>query len=161
MCSFYKGVKAASFGDMLAGQTPAAQVQLQEDVGMPKSPKAARWLKNDWMGKRLDASIRQALDIDCPGWIAASDWYVDKETDGVALEIAALKGQATQEWLANHCIDVNGRARCSFHFCQKLFKNKTFLRKHLLKNHAAYNNPERAKCHDEFMMKVHNMKKTK
>ncbi|KAL7562897.1 hypothetical protein ACA910_000270 [Epithemia clementina (nom. ined.)] len=154
MYSVYKGVKATSFGDMLAGRTPASLVQLREEVGMPESHEAAELLKDDLLGKRLDDSIRQALEVDCHAWIGAADWLVDEETDTAAREIAESENQATEEWLAKHVMDDDGRARCSFHFCHKLFKDESFLSKHLLKKHAAYNAAERAKCHDKYMMSV-------
>ena len=49
-------------------------------------------------------------------------------------------------------MDEDGRARCSFHFCRKLFKDKAFLRKHLLKKHSDQLRAERGKCHDGVMM---------
>ena len=151
MYSFYKGVKATSFGDMLAGRSPASQMQLRDDVGMPETPES---IKEDLLVQRLEDSIRQALEVDCHAWIANADWYVDEETDQAAREIADLEEEAAQEWLRNHVMDDDGRARCSFHFCHKLFKDESFLHKHLLKKHAAYNAAERAKCHDKFMMSV-------
>ena len=152
--SFYKGVKAEVFGDMLAGRSPAAQVQLREDVGMPESPEATTLLKEDLLCQRLDESIRQGLEVDCHAWIATADWYVNEATDMAAKEILELEEEATQEWLQNHVMDDDGRARCSFHFCHKLFKDESFLFKHLLKKHGAYNAAERAKCHDKYMMSV-------
>ena len=43
-------------------------------------------------------------------------------------------------------------ARCSFHWCKKLFKDKAFLQKHLLKKHSDHLRAECAKCHDQSMM---------
>jgi hypothetical protein len=43
-------------------------------------------------------------------------------------------------------------ARCSFHWCKKLFKDKAFLQKHLLKKHSDHLRSECAKCHDQAMM---------
>ena len=39
-------------------------------------------------------------------------------------------------------------------FCHKLFKDGTFLRKHLKKKHYEYCEAEQAKCHDPYMMKA-------
>lgn len=51
-------------------------------------------------------------------------------------------------------LDEDDRARCSFHFCHKLFKDKSFLYKHLLKKHGEFLKGEEAKCHDKYMMKA-------
>jgi len=146
--SFYKTTKAESLGDILSGGAVAALVQLRENV----DEEFAEVDKDDLLGQRMDDSIRQALDVDCNAWIAAADWYVDEATDRAAQEIQEMEERASQDWLANHSMDDEGRARCSFHFCHKLFKDESFLSKHLLKKHHAYNQAERAKCHDSFMM---------
>ncbi len=49
-------------------------------------------------------------------------------------------------------IDGDGRARCSFHFCSKLFKDNNFLQNHLLKKHPEMLQAEMAKSHDLYMM---------
>mmetsp|Transcript_6907 Transcript_6907/g.14108 ORF Transcript_6907/g.14108 Transcript_6907/m.14108 type:complete len:1061 (-) Transcript_6907:228-3410(-) len=148
--SFYKTTKAESFGDVLAGTSVAAQVQLREQV----DPEFNEPDKEDMLGQRLDESIRQALEVDCNTWIAAADYYVDEATDAANYEILEQEERASEDWLANHSMDDDGRARCSFHFCHKLFKDESFLRKHLLKKHDAYNQAERAKCHDSYMMSI-------
>ena len=67
----------------------------------------------------------------------------------MANEIEAREEKNKKEWVDNHTvIDTPGRARCSFHFCRKLFKDRNFLQKHLLKKHPEYLHGETAKCHD-------------
>jgi hypothetical protein len=48
----------------------------------------------------------------------------------------------------------DGRARCGYPFCRKLFKDGSFLKKHLFKKHSEYLRAEVAKCHDAFMMRA-------
>mmetsp|Transcript_19843 Transcript_19843/g.36034 ORF Transcript_19843/g.36034 Transcript_19843/m.36034 type:complete len:151 (-) Transcript_19843:107-559(-) len=67
------------------------------------------------------------------------------------MEVLEAKGKA--EWIENHTtVDDDNRARCAFHFCRKLFKDVSFLKKHLMKKHAEFLRAEVAKCHDSFMM---------
>lgn len=71
-----------------------------------------------------------------------------------AREIQEAECEVQDRWLADHAItDADGRARCSFAFCHKLFKDSNFLCQHLLKKHAEYLEAEQAKCHDAAMMK--------
>eukprot|EP00956_Cyclotella_meneghiniana_P001277 scaffold1386_cov77-Cyclotella_meneghiniana.AAC.1 len=75
------------------------------------------------------------------------------QNDAVAKQIEAAERETKNAWLENHgTMDEDGRARCSFHFCKKLFKDKAFLHKHLLKKHAGHLRSECAKCHDQAMM---------
>jgi hypothetical protein len=82
-----------------------------------------------------------------------SPFVINESIDALASEIQSKEEKTKKEWIENHSIDDNGRARCSFHFCQKLFKDDVFLTKHLLKKHGEYLKAEQAKCHDEYMMK--------
>jgi hypothetical protein len=69
--------------------------------------------------------------------------------------IEAAEEAAVEAWLNDHAIlDDDKRARCSFHFCHKLFKDTVFLRKHLLKKHGEFLRAEQAKCHDGAMMEA-------
>jgi len=108
---------------------------------------------SDLLVKRLDESIAQALD-DATSNINSSEVYVDEATDEQAAQIDIDEEKAKQKWLLDHSLlDADGRARCSFHFCRKLFKDQTFLHKHLLKKHPDHLAAEQAKCHDTYMMK--------
>ena len=108
----------------------------------------------DLLVQRLDDSISKALE-NCETWIQLGQWAVDEETDRDAEAIEQEEENATDRWLADHSmLDEDRRARCSFHFCHKLFKDEVFLRKHLLKKHGEYLKAEQAKCHDEYMMKA-------
>jgi hypothetical protein len=78
---------------------------------------------------------------------------IDPETDAAARDIDSTEQTARDEWIENHGIlDEDGRARCSFHNCRKLFKDRAFLHKHLLKKHSDQLRAECAKCHDGPMM---------
>jgi len=80
-------------------------------------------------------------------------WQEEDEALANAIEQEEEKTQ--QSWIEEHgIVDGDGRARCSFAFCRKLFKDETFLRKHLLKKHADFLKAEMAKCHDSYMMQA-------
>ena len=78
---------------------------------------------------------------------------IDELSDNLKVEVEETKNI----WLENHAKAVPNeetgeeRYRCSFHFCKKLFKNRTFLDKHLLKKHPEFLAGEEAKAHDDFM----------
>ena len=78
---------------------------------------------------------------------------MDELSDNLKVEVEETK----KVWLENHAKAVPNeetgevRYRCSFHFCKKLFKNKNFLEKHLLKKHPEFLAGEEAKAHDDFM----------
>ena len=106
----------------------------------------------DMLVMRLDESIERAVETcaSLPG-----DYAVDEETDALAMEIEGLEDRAKGDWIDKHAIiDQDRRARCSFHFCRKLFKDKSFLQKHLHKKHPEFLRAEAAKCHDQYMMKA-------
>ena len=149
--SFYKATRASCWGDFLAGKSPAGQIHLRDIIDLPPEEEADL-VKDDLLGQRLNDQIQDVLDTQVPAWTAQAAFVVDEATDAAAQEIEQAQEAATQQWLANHSMDDDGRARCSFHFCHKLFKDDTFLKKHLLKKHSAYNAAERAKCHDTHMM---------
>ena len=110
----------------------------------------------DLLVKRLDESVSRALEEVTSSVIAASsdDCPVDEKTNAVAKEIEAAEEAVTPTWIDNHSlVDSDGKARCSFHFCRKLFKDRKFLEKHLLKKHSEHLRAEQAKCHDAHMMK--------
>jgi len=107
----------------------------------------------DMLVTRLNDSIARALEHVKVLAERGPSCLIDEETDAAAQNIDAAEQTARQEWIENHGIlDEDGRARCSFHFCRKLFKDKAFLHKHLLKKHSDQLRAECAKCHDGPMM---------
>lgn len=131
-------------------------------------------LQKDLLVQRLENSIEAALRSvrdymnDTPTAVSTDDAsssldtcrHVFKMVPSPAIiqeaeAIASAEEQARDQWLADHSIiDEDQRARCSFHFCHKLFKDTSFLHKHLLKKHAEFLTAEQAKCHDEYMMRA-------
>jgi len=108
----------------------------------------------DMLVMRLDDSITKALSRLPDVLMMPSPFVVNETVDVIASEIESLEERMKKEWLQNHSvIDSDKRARCSFHFCRKLFKDETFLKKHLLKKHKEFLSVELAKCHDPYMMK--------
>jgi len=106
----------------------------------------------DMLVMRLDDSIAKALENLCDLDVA-SPFIVNETVDALASEIESLEEKTKREWIDNHAvIDDDGRARCSLHFCRKLFKDETFLNKHLVKKHGEHLRAEMAKCHDRYMM---------
>lgn len=113
----------------------------------------------DMLVQRLDDSVSRALDRygkcvdtddvddqDVPG-------IIDEKTKEDAKCIEIAEENTKGKWIDDHCIiDADGRARCSFHFCHKLFKDSNFLEKHLLKKHTEFLRADQASCHDEYMM---------
>ena len=127
-------------------ETTATPEALAKAMGSPA--------RKDLLVQRLDDAIQQALTVACDAWIAAAPYVVDKATDAAAEKLRNAEAEAEETWLRHHSIDDEGRARCSFHFCHKLFKDENFLRKHLKKKHFEYCQAEQAKCHDKYMMKA-------
>eukprot|EP00536_Pseudo-nitzschia_multiseries_P011173 jgi/Psemu1/205115/e_gw1.366.58.1 len=119
--------------------------------------------KTDLLVQRLNDSIELALN-ECEGWSAAASTnamddaapvciVIDEETDRKAKDIKFEESQVEGGWIDDHAlIDEDGRARCAFHFCRKLFKDSSFLKKHLIKKHSEFLRAEIAKCHDQDMM---------
>lgn len=105
----------------------------------------------DMLVKRLDDSIDRALQ-ECAVWLG--EGLCDEKLLESAETIAEAEQEAERGWLKNHSVDDDGRARCSFHFCRKLFKDRSFLHKHLLKKHKEYLHAEQAKVHDSYMMQA-------
>ena len=115
--------------------------------------------KVDLLVQRHTASIDKALK-EARAWLEeeGDKWQkvvVCPEVDAAAQRIERDEARVEPVWLRDHSvIDEDGRARCSFHFCRKLFKDSSFLKKHLLKKHSEFLKSERAKCHDQSMMKA-------
>lgn len=116
-------------------------------------------VSKDMLVQRLDDSISRALDK-CSKWLDVDDvdeqdvpGMIDEQTERDAKCIEDATEDTKGKWIDDHCIiDADGRARCSFHFCHKLFKDSSFLEKHLLKKHAEFLRADQASCHDEYMM---------
>ncbi len=107
----------------------------------------------DMLVMRLDDSIEKILKIATVSMERSTPYIVNETVDALASEIESLEERAKREWIDNHSVvDGDGRARCSFHFCNKLFKDKNFLQKHLLKKHPEFLEAEKAKVHDSYMM---------
>mmetsp|Transcript_20836 Transcript_20836/g.23802 ORF Transcript_20836/g.23802 Transcript_20836/m.23802 type:complete len:708 (+) Transcript_20836:168-2291(+) len=107
----------------------------------------------DLLVMRLDESIRKASEA-TQDWIT-NDGFVNKAIDAEAVEIEGLEKKTEVDWINHHgVVDGDGRARCSFHFCRKLFKDMNFLEKHLRKKHSEFLKAEIAKCHDSYMMRA-------
>ena len=112
----------------------------------------------DLLVQRLNGCIEKALN-ECTKWDESDegngDYVVSKEIDTQAREIQHQESLVEGGWMDDHTlVDEDGRARCSFHFCRKLFKDQSFLRKHLMKKHSEFLRAEVAKCHDAFMMEA-------
>lgn len=153
--SFYNGCCAASqVGHVLAGQHASSTIHLRLEHADELLEKEEETAGPDLLVQRLDDNIGRALE-ESNEWVAKATSIVDETRDALAAEIEALEETKKKEWKMAHAIvDEDGRARCSFHFCRKLFKDDKFLAKHLLKKHGEYLCAEMAKCHDSFMMKA-------
>ncbi|EJK46649.1 hypothetical protein THAOC_34673 [Thalassiosira oceanica] len=108
----------------------------------------------DMLVTRLDESVAVALESTSRLASAGPGVVVDASTDAAASEIESAEDRTRRTWLAHHSLDEEGRARCSFSRCRKLFKDTAFLHKHLLKKHSDHLRAEQAKCHDGPMMRA-------
>jgi SERRATE/Ars2, N-terminal domain len=174
---FYHGCDLCTSGaaDVWAGQHAASTIHLrlknadeillqqqQKDKAAATSeadseapegvPDLLSELKKDLLVQRLDESISKALEQ----W-TDPDAVLMKLKPAGAEDLSAISDaevHVEERWLADHSlVDNDGRARCSFHFCGKLFKDASFLHKHLLKKHGSdYLKAEKAKVQDKFMM---------
>jgi len=106
----------------------------------------------DLLVMRLNDSISKALEHTQMLAARGASCLIDPETDAAAQQLEIAEENAKRQWTENHHIDEDGRARCSFHYCRKLFKDTAFLNKHLFKKHSGQLRGELAKCHDGVMM---------
>ena len=165
--SFYNGcTTATNVADVLSGKHPAGTIHLRlknadeilADDDPPfqsQSDSSAVPPPKDLLVSRLDSSIEKALE-DSNTWInSGGSTIVSEREDEEAAELEKAEEEWKNTWLENHAIiDDDGRARCSFHFCHKLFKDTNFLEKHLVKKHKEFLKAEQAQLHDEYMMKA-------
>jgi hypothetical protein len=151
--SFYNGCSATdSLGHVLSGQHAAGTIHLRLK-GADDILEEGEQTTTDMLVMRLDESISKAIE-ESASWVD-NTYVLDQVRDQQAAEIQELEEQARRDWIDNHgVVDGDGRARCSFHFCRKLFKDDSFLQKHLLKKHGEFLKAEQAKCHDSYMMKA-------
>ncbi|KAL7446113.1 hypothetical protein ACHAXH_008725 [Discostella pseudostelligera] len=166
--SFYNGCTAATdIGNVLSFSHPAGMIHLrlkganeilakaaeEKSVGETTGNETEENSGKDMLVQRLDESIIKAIK-QCKAFVKLGpSCLIDAITDAEARTIQSTERNASEEWIENHSlIDEDGRARCSFHFCRKLFKDKAFLQKHLLKKHSDQLRSECAKCHDGPMM---------
>lgn len=125
----------------------------EEGGEVETAPTTVPNVENDMLVMRLNSSIAKALDHVKMLEERGPAVLVDEETDAAAKAIEENEQNAKMNWIENHgLVDEDGRARCSFHFCRKLFKDRAFLHKHLQKKHADHLRAECAKCHDHPMM---------
>lgn len=177
--SFYNGCTSATdIGDVLSDSHPSGTIHLRlrnadeilrktadengtaamdEDGGDGEPEKGdvavGSSAGRDMLVTRLNDSITKALESVKVMEERGPGCIVDEETDMAARDIETSEQNIREQWMQNHEImDEDGRARCSFHFCRKLFKDKAFLHKHLLKKHSDQLRAERGKCHDGVMM---------
>jgi len=108
--------------------------------------------------RALDNKIMSALQKS-RALSSQPDVIIDEETDAIAAEIARLQQDVQKMWIRNHTVmEPSGKndgqtvAKCSFHWCQKRFRDKSFLSKHLIKKHPEYLRAEQMTKHDEYMM---------
>eukprot|EP00526_Cylindrotheca_closterium_P006740 CAMPEP_0113640358 /NCGR_PEP_ID=MMETSP0017_2-20120614/21181_1 /TAXON_ID=2856 /ORGANISM="Cylindrotheca closterium" /LENGTH=731 /DNA_ID=CAMNT_0000551635 /DNA_START=335 /DNA_END=2530 /DNA_ORIENTATION=- /assembly_acc=CAM_ASM_000147 len=161
--SFYNGCVAASnISDVFNGNNAASTIHLrlanaddilQQTQNSANTTEQAGSPKVDLLVQRLNDAIENSLE-ESKSWDSAGPKYlVSSKIDSQAKDIEQDEARGEENWIKNHSlIDNDGRARCSFHFCRKLFKDITFLKKHLLKKHPEFLKAERAKCHDTYMM---------
>jgi len=123
----------------------AAEATAKEEVDENRNNAKTNIVK-DMLVQRLEDSLEKALTVK-----GLSDEIKQK-----AASIRREESKMQDIWLKNHTLaeGESRRARCSFHFCQKLFKDNSFLHKHLLKKHSEYLRASQAKCHDDEMMKA-------
>ena len=151
-----------------------ADTFLQDLTAPPNDPEAVtdhsatNVPKKDLLVQRLDDAIAKALHEYCgitepgdtynsnpPPMTIAAERQAQLVRDVTAIQ--ETQDEVQQQWLSEYSgmVDPDGRARCSkFVNCGKLFKERSFLCKHLLKKHSEHLHAEQAKCHDAFMMKA-------
>lgn len=154
LLSYYNACTVADrVAEVLDGKHAASTIHLRlanaDEILEPKENEAPIV---DLLVQRLDDSVQKALDESSSWETGGVAPVVDAETDTRAKEIERMEEGVEDHWIHDHSIDEDGRARCAFHFCRKLFKDSKFLRKHLMKKHSEFLRAEIAKRHDRDMM---------
>jgi len=175
LISYYNGCQSADqVANVFNGNSAASTIHLRlsnadellEPIPNDSENKMVDGLpKKDLLVQRLEESIESALeksekwnkdtntDQNQDSLLTTTCIVVNEETDREAKNIEYQQSQVEGGWIEDHSsIDADGRARCAFHFCRKLFKDSTFLRKHLIKKHSEFLRADVAKCHDSYMM---------
>ena len=171
--SFYNGCVASSnIADVLSGSHATSTIHLRlanadeilqqakDDTTKTTTPSNATTTEASSEPPKLDMLVKRLNDAKAKAMEEANQWddvtctfIVNEEVDTQAKEIEKQESEVEDGWIQDHAlIDEDGRARCSFHFCRKLFKDSSFLKKHLIKKHSEHLRAEVAKCHDTFMM---------
>jgi hypothetical protein len=164
--SFYNGCVAASnIADVFHGNKPTSTIHLRlanadeilqqtkDDNAATATTESTEPPKVDLLVQRLNDLIEKALAESYSWDESSSSYLVSKEVDTDAKNIEQQGARVEDRWIQAHAmIDEDGRARCAFHFCKKLFKDGSFLQKHLIKKHSDFLKSEIAKCHDTYMM---------
>lgn len=174
LLSFYNGCASApNVADVLSGHHATSTIHLRlanaddilhdtkgGDISTPADANTPA-AKKDLLEQRLEDSIKKAMDLSAQeeGNVGS---IIDQETDKDAKDIERAENGVQDGWKEDHAaIDEDGRARCSFHFCRKLFKDSSFLAKHLMKKHCEFLRAEIAKSHDSYMMKSWDLQVTR
>ncbi|KAG5190293.1 hypothetical protein JKP88DRAFT_184258, partial [Tribonema minus] len=138
MYSYYGAQQCMGEGDLLgengggAGGGDSAKAPQEED----ESAKRAREeqeaaLRGDGTGERVDAAAGARME-EARGSVAAAAAELATAAAFEAAEAAQL-----DVWLAAHTLPEEAHARCGIKDCGKLFKDATFVHKHLKNKHAA------------------------
>jgi hypothetical protein len=165
--SFYNGCATSpNVGDVFSQNHATSTIHLRlagaDDLSLQKGDSVAADAAApsgpvDLLVQRLDNAIDKAHK-EYEAWTStnpASSVVVSSEMDKQAEELLHAESQVEDVWINDHAfLDEDGRARCSFHFCRKLFKDYNFLKKHLLKKHPEFLRADMAKCHDSYMMEA-------
>lgn len=167
LIAFYNACEqsASSVTDVLTGDHAASTVHLRmqnADAIIETSTASASGppdeATKDMLVERLEDSIEKAklqATINLDANVEDGGLCIPVPVVKEASEIRTHEEKVEATWLEKHTkLDEDNRARCSFHFCRKLFKDTTFLHKHLLKKHGEFLVAEQAKCHDDAMMKA-------
>lgn len=150
--SFYNCLSSRCEGDVLSGFYPAGTIHLRlrdadtilqkaKEEGLGRNSQQESTENNveggtatdekpsvatDLLVQRLDDSIAKALE-ESTTKIGSANILVNEKIDAEAIQIEKEEVDFKQKWLDDHALlDADGRARCSFHFCRKLFKVRNY-----------------------------------
>jgi hypothetical protein len=136
----------------LANADEILQSRSSSTANKQQHEEESKALAKDLLVSRLDDAIQKSI-TNTKEFDTSSNNLISAEIDQQAHDIESQEEKAVNTWIEDHAaVDSDGRARCSFHFCRKLFKDVSFLKKHLIKKHSEFLKAEQAKCHDPYMM---------